>query len=164
MIITDWEPVITTYTSDLLLGHLRGLRDRRAALGSDCIAEIRAYDLRIVEAERWLMILNRRATEALDAQSPDGITQREVEVLFTILREHDEPEAHALVTRMWAAIQTMQVGQREAELREAWMTGHRETVRHSGVTDGGAGPSLMTPSESDAEEWAAEYARCKVGG
>lgn len=54
--------------------------------------------------------------------------------------------------------------QREADLREAWMAGHRATVAHSGVTDGGCGPSLMTPSESDAEEWAAEYARSKAGG
>lgn len=66
------------------------------------IVEARACELEIGEATRALAILNRRATEALDHQV---VKQHEVDALFALLRHHDEPEAHALVARMWTAIQ-----------------------------------------------------------
>lgn len=156
---------LTEYTpSDLRTCIDRLHADRERYQRSNRIIEIRSCDLDLAEATRALAILNRRATEALDSQQPDGITQREVDELLASLCYRDDHEEHALVTRMWTAIQTMQTATREQDLREAWMAGHRETVGHSGVTDCGAGPSIMTPSDSDAEEWAAEYARCKVGG
>lgn len=149
--ITDWKPAVTGLNSQRCQAEIEYARAKRATLGTDRIAEIRAYDLRIVECERWLMILNRRATEALDAQSPDGITQHEVDCLLASLRFRDDHEAHALVARMWTAIVTMQTTQREAELREAYLAG----ARNFGplVDDGGP-----------REEAAAEYARSKAGG
>lgn len=161
MIITDWEPAVTDLNSQRCQAEISYARATRATLGKDRIAEIRAFDLRIVECERWLMILNRRATEALDAQQPDGITQREVDELLASLRYRDDYEEHSLVARMWTAIQTMQTPAREAELRDAfaagWLAGENFVYVYEGVRP------VSEPS-GPAEVASAEYARSKVGG
>jgi hypothetical protein len=157
MIITDWKPAVTEMNTQRCQAEIEYARAARDVLSKDRIGEIREFDLRIAECERWIMVLNRRATEALDAQSPDGITQREVDCLLAVLREHDEPEAHAVVARMWTAIQTMQVAQREQDLREAYTAGVERG-------DGKASIETRAALGCDDAHAAAEYARSKVGG
>lgn len=55
------------------------------------------------------------------------------------------------------------VGKREADLREAFLRGGKWVAERVQVTDCGAGPSVDRPSLDDVEERAAEYARSKAG-
>jgi hypothetical protein len=167
MIITDWT-AITEYTSGAVLSHLEYLRDRRAALSTDRIAQIRAYELRIAEAERWLMVLNRRATETMDSQQ--ALTPRELELLDRGLGAwssdyNDAPgkEIAALRERLkvFARDVTAERARREQDLHEAFVAGWLGGENSVYV---GEGVNPVSEPSSPAEPAAVEYARSKVGG
>jgi hypothetical protein len=102
------RPLTEQTAADLrmLIDSLHGSRERYDR--ANRIVEARSCELEIAEATRALAIINRRATEALDQQPTAGIQQHEVDTLAAVLRRHDEPEAHALVARMWTALQVEQ--------------------------------------------------------
>lgn len=105
---TGWND-LSTYSTVALLAHLDYLRKERTYKeAANLKFEARSYELRIAAAERMLAVHNRRATEAEDQRATGGIQQREVDTLLAVLRHHDEPEAHALVARMWTALQAVQ--------------------------------------------------------
>lgn len=142
------KPLVEQDAADLraLLDALHSNRARYES--ANRIVEARSCELEISEATRALAIINRRATEAMDARD---VKQHQVDAVLAVLRHHGEAEAHEVVTRMWTAM-LLEQAQREADIIEAYTAGARY------ITDHGVVSIIDVPKE------AAEYARNKAGG
>jgi hypothetical protein len=175
----NWFLDLAKSSYDVLLHEETVIRAKLAyAREQRHLVDEQTYTLRLLDLERAIAIKNRRATEVLDAQV---LSEEHRDRIVTIA---DEAFGIGPVEPLDATLSRIERGifeqhkrlanletQREADLREAWISGAAwmAAAVEPRNADGAASTSegrlyVALPSEDRAMRTAAEYARSKVGG